>query len=127
MMEADLVQYLLDGPGMAMLGDRLYPQRLPQNTALPAGTYQRISAVRPIQHDGATGLVACRIQISLYGERYGDIKTLADLVRARLHGYAGYWPATWVQLATLLDEQDGYEEAIEIQRIIQDYQIFYKE
>ena len=64
--EPALRAYVLADPAVsALIGTRWYPVVLPQSTAFPAVTYQRITTTRVGSHHGPSGLAAARFQIDI--------------------------------------------------------------
>ena len=49
----------------ALVSTRIYPNVVPQDIALPAVAYQRISTVRDMAHDGPTGVAHARFQFTV--------------------------------------------------------------
>ena len=58
----------------AIVGTRICPIRLPQNTSFPAVTFQIISANRPSAFSSDTGDVQYRIQVDIYARKVGSHK-----------------------------------------------------
>jgi len=73
----------------ALVGDRIYPVILPQNTTLPAVTFQRISGIREYSQSGPSGLAHPRFQFSCWAEKYEEAKAVAEQIRLALEGYKG--------------------------------------
>lgn len=66
----------------ALVSARIYPGILPQNSALPAVVYQKVSAVpEGVSHDGPAGLVESRLQFSVMGAKYSDVKAVSAAVK----------------------------------------------
>lgn len=63
-----------------------FPLRLPDGVTFPAGTYQRISTVRPATHSGGTAWAMRRFQLTIYSQRYGEGLAEAVTVIAALNG-----------------------------------------
>lgn len=96
-----------------LLSTRIYPQAIPQDAALPAVAYQRISGPRILAHDGPTGMARARIQITVQGTMYSSAKGVAEAIRQALDGYKGPVvvgsEAVEIEVASLANEIDGYE------------------
>lgn len=65
----------------ALVGTRIHPGSLPQNSPLPALVYSKVSGVPEYAHDGANGAVESRIQISCLGADYGTTKNVSKAVK----------------------------------------------
>lgn len=111
MIESDLRAYLIAvAPIAALIGDRVFPQQLPQGATLPAVTYQRIAGQSMIDHEGDAGLGRARIQIDCWGPTgntgYQQSVDLAETIRAALSGYRGPMgsnPATNARIINVMD------------------------
>lgn len=79
------IYYLLDND----INVRAYPKVLPQNTLLPAATYQEITGLRQQVLTHPVGMVKSRFQINCWAENYADCDGLADAIREILDGYSG--------------------------------------
>lgn len=78
-----LFDYLTDN---APLAGAWWPLRIPDGATLPAGTYQRISAVHAMTHSGGTARANRRYQLTVFSERYADGLAAARTVVALLNG-----------------------------------------
>lgn len=67
------------------LGGRVYDLVSPPEAALPLATYQRVGGDRDRQSPRA------RIQVSLRGEKYADVKRLQRAVEAYFGGFRRDW------------------------------------
>jgi hypothetical protein len=74
----------------ALVFTQVYPNILPQNTALPAIVYQQVSGVRDYTSDGADGLVNSRYQLNCFANTYAKAKELFEAVRKAVSGYVGW-------------------------------------
>lgn len=83
-------------------GGRRHWVRAPQKTPPPYIVLNRIGGRRDYHMQGASGLVASRVQIDCYATTYLDAKTLARAVAAILSGYR----AGAIQGAFLDSERD---------------------
>jgi hypothetical protein len=129
MLESELANFILLGPGIAgLIGDRITPVVLVQNSPLPAVTYQSIAKTRLRVHgDGPTGLCDSLIQVDCWAERYNQCKTLADLIRVYLDGYKGLMGSVRVQQTILVTERDDFEDEREIHNVSMDFRITHEE
>ena len=105
--------------GIAALGTRVYPIRIPQNPTYPALAYQRISTPRIMSHSGASKLAKPRIQLTLWATSYSSLKTLSEALRALLVGYRGTVGGVSIQALFFDSERDEYDTETQIfQRFI---------
>lgn len=73
----------------ALVDDRLYPLRLPQNPTLPAVSFVRISDT--VEHTLGVDhpIYLSRFQFSAWSAVYDEAKDVAEAVRAALSRYRG--------------------------------------
>jgi hypothetical protein len=83
-LESDLYTALSTHGGLsALVGTRIYPNRLPDNPTLPAVVYQRITT----NHNLASGnvpLIRARMQLDCYDDSYLSVVAVAVQVHAAL-------------------------------------------
>lgn len=105
-----------------------YPSFLPQERSLPALVYSRVSTVRTQTHDGPTGLVDARIQITVHTSTYSAALTLARQVAAALNGYSGLLGTVAVGNVEIVNEVDlGYRLETTSHQIAVDAIVHYQE
>ena len=85
----------------AIVGTRIYPEQRPQNSAVPAITYQRVSVERLQTLTGPVALTNVRVQINCYDNNYSGVKTLSVAVRSALDGVVNSLGGTTIQQAWL--------------------------
>lgn len=109
---------LING-GIAALGSRVYPLRIPQNPTYPALAYQRISTPRIMSHDGASKLAMPRIQLTLWASTYSSLKAVSEALRGLLIGYRGTVGGVVIQGIFFDSERDEFDTTTQIfQRFI---------
>ena len=80
--EEALIAYLLTQSGLtALISNRAYPLKLPQNPTLPAIVYQKIDAPR-LQGFSADYGVMTRIQITSWALTYTGASAVQEQIRA---------------------------------------------
>lgn len=131
--EEGLAYFLKNTAGItALVSTRIFPNKLPQTTTLPAITFQRISTPRVHTHDtsGAGGTAHPRIQIDVWGETYESCKDVTDAIRTALNGYKGTMGAVdpvTVQGALIDEERYDNSPDTGMQRIMSDYIVWHLE
>lgn len=80
---------LSDATITAVVDLRVYPDILPQDTTLPAITYQQIGGFRGQVMDGVDGMVNARYQINCWDDTYEGARYLANVVNAVLNSFSG--------------------------------------
>lgn len=119
--DAVFLRLTTDPRTQPLLGDRVYPDILPQPPTFPAGAYTRVSQGRPLAADGATGMVEVHIQLDLYAADRDAVRAVADAACAALHGWQDY--TFGVHLAEQVEgsERDLYDDEVQAYRVTADY------
>lgn len=119
----DAVYSLLSG----FAGGRVHAFRLPRGVTLPAITYMKVSGPRDETQQGPSGLSAARIQVSSWGDNYGDSKLLADSVRLALDGFMGTAADVHIGGIELINETDQFESEPDVYQTIMDFRVKHSE
>lgn len=105
-MEEQLIQRLLASTGVtALVGQRVWPGRRTQGSALPAIVAHRIDGGRDYHLKGDSGLSAARMQIDCWGDSYGSAKKTARSVIAAMS--AARWAAGGVRFDGVFIEDES--------------------
>ena len=129
--EEGIYYHLANTPAVtAIVGTRIYPLKLPQKPTLPALTYQLITPMSIIAHDGKSGTAQCRYQITGFANTPDAVRDLMEKVRICMDGYKGViGGANTITVQAMLPE-GGYENHDpETNRYMRarDYMIWYNE
>lgn len=111
----------------ALVSTRIYPQKIPQEAALPAVAYARISALRVKAHAAPTGLARARMQVMCVARSYSDVKVLATAVRKSMEGVMGTVGGLVIQGSWLETDADEYGDAEGLYSVRQDFMVWYRE
>lgn len=84
MIEAQLYTSLKDN--VALVGGRVYPKLMPQDTQKPALVYGVIND-RDIETLGCAVGSSVRFQIDIYAESYSEVKAIKEQVKSALYGF----------------------------------------
>lgn len=95
----------------ALAGSRIHYVRLPQGSAYPAASLQRISRVEPSAMGSDSGVVFARLQVTSWHPNYLQAKALATAVRVGLKRFRGTVDGVEIQDVFLDTENDIYEPA----------------
>lgn len=88
--EDGIVYLLKNNAGVsALVGTRIYAQKLPQNKTMPALTYQLITPMSLISHQGMSGTAHPRYQITGWDTTELGVITLMKAVRICMSCYKG--------------------------------------
>ena len=111
----------------ALIGLRLYPGKIPQDAKLPAAAYQVTSAGRNYNHSGQSSISTPVIAFTFDSRSIDEARAVAAAVRLVLSGYHGEVGSVKIGFISLQNEFEGYNLAIDIHIVRQDYQISWKE
>lgn len=119
----------------ALVGTRISPLKLTQNSTLPAVTFQRISANRVHAMGADPGIVTARYQVTSWGDGkdgadgYGDVKDVAVQVLAALSRYSGTVGTIQIDGIFFDDgsDNDVYDPETERVGVAQDFIVHYRE
>ena len=104
--------------GATAAGAKVYPLAAPDQTLAPFITYQRISAISENVLDGsAVNLVNTRLQIDIYSTTYAQAAAIFAEVDALMS--SGFAQITSIQ------NQDLYEGAVDLYRVLAEYSIWH--
>lgn len=106
---------------------RIYPNVVPQDVALPAIAYQRISTRRRAVHGSPASLARPRLQLTILAETYSEVKALAAAVREAMDGYMGTVGGVEVGVALADDETDEFGSSNNLHVVRQDWMIWHAE
>ncbi|MFM7010838.1 MAG: DUF3168 domain-containing protein [Betaproteobacteria bacterium] len=112
-MRAEKVVYtLLTGSSQvtALVGLKIYPGLIPQNTTMPALTYELVSGVdiAPINAQAGGVIMRSRVQISALARTYAEVKTIHEAIRCALLFKSGL--ISDVQVLAITRELIGSDE-----------------
>ena len=131
MIEHAIRTFVLADPTVAgLIGPRWHPVTLPQGSAFPAVTYQRVSTSPTASHDGPCGLAELRLQVDIWGDVAGRWDTVAEVghaLRQALDGVRGAFGDIWVSRIALANEHDTFEPDVKLWRRMQDYRVYHQE
>jgi hypothetical protein len=71
-----------------LVGDRIYPVKLPDNCSLPAISFQLVIGTPDEALDGPTGLHSDIYTIDSWSETQPEANAIANVVRQLLHGHS---------------------------------------
>lgn len=100
-----------------LVGQRIYPQELPQGAGIPAVTYYRTGQEGVRSLGGLSGLSRARLTIDCWATSYSDAKALALAIRGnkgrtKLDGYRGQFAGVFVQTCVCTNEIDLIEKPV---------------
>ena len=93
---------------VSQVGTRIYPNRAPQDAAIPFISYRRISTTNQHDLDGALGMTRPTFEFSIVGTSYSTVKTISNLLRTHLDGYQGVLQTIGVRSITHIGTNDDY-------------------
>lgn len=112
----------------ALVGTRVYPNVVPQDVALPAVAYQRISTSRVYSHSpGVSQLARPRFQFTSVANSYSDVKAVANAVRGALDAYGGTAASVLVFTMLSQNEFDTFSDDGDLHTVRQDFYVWHRE
>lgn len=109
--EAVYYKMVNDANLAGLVGTRVYPLLVPQDAAMPAIAYQKISSQKYQAHDGSSHLARSRFQFTIEADDYATVKDTATAVRTCWDSFAGYVGSTTdgltIQATAIENEMDG--------------------
>lgn len=88
--EAVYTKTIGDATLAGLVGTRVYPLLVPQDAAMPAIAYQKVSSFKHQAHDGSSHLARSRIQFTVEADDYATAKSVATALKECWDSYAGY-------------------------------------
>lgn len=112
----------------ALVSTRIYLGVLPQNAAMPAVSWRRVTDAtpQPQQLAGQPDLIRARFQFDCWATTYASARNVRDQVRLALKRWSDIGPPV-VQVAFAISAIDLYEDDTELHHLIADYEINYEE
>jgi len=108
--EEALTSYLLGFTGFAaLIGDKLYPDELPQGIKLPAVIYSKISDVKEHTLAGQSSLESPMLQFTVFADTKTAARTIANQLKAALCDFQGMMSGLEVQYIRLENELSSLE------------------
>ena len=94
----------------ALVGLKIYPGLIPQNTTIPAVSYELISSVDipPINAQAGGVILRSRVQVSALARTYAEVKTIQEAIRRALLFKSGL--IAGVQVNAITRELIGSDE-----------------
>lgn len=128
MLLSNLIKILkTDASISALLGERIYPGRLPQDIHLPAICVTQLGDDHGYTQQGPEHFVRALVQIDCYGEQYAQAILAAEYTQASIDGYKGNWETSRIGGVFLQDVRDDYEVDIKVYRVSHDYVVWHEE
>jgi hypothetical protein len=116
--EIVLTQVLKSDPEVsAIVNGRVFPVMIPQGETIPSVTYQRISSVHEHTLQGYAHVENPRIQVDCWAETYNEAKSLFYAVKMAIF-------ASPLLTATLISDEDIFEDGALIYRVSGDFSIW---
>ena len=125
--EAVYARTVGDAGVAALIGTRCYPLVVPQDAAMPAIAYQRISGAPERSHSGFSGVSETRFQFTCEANSYASAKAVAQALRRCWESFAGTVSNIAIGGAFVENESDGYSEETPAPVVRMDVSIWHNE
>lgn len=118
----------LDATANALMGGRIYPNVLKQETTYPAAAVTLVSNRPTNTKTQASDLDLVSVQIDVYGQTYSSTAGASAAIRTALDYFSGSVTLTGggtviVRHLEYKGQSDGFTESAELHRIINTYSI----
>lgn len=124
-LETEIYSRLVDYSGMsALVGTRIYPVAIPQNAALPAVCFQRITSVPEHAFGSDAGVRRTRVQVTIVAEQLAKTGQAVDVAAKVILALSRYRGGT-IQDSLLDNEQHDFESEPRFYRILLDFIIWH--
>lgn len=110
---------------LAMVGERIQPELLPQGTLADGMVYQVIDRVGDAHMRGVTGFTEMRFQLSAYSQLRANAEAMANLAQDRIEGFTGAMGSIAVQGIFMIFARTNYNEVTKVYGDQRDYRIYY--
>lgn len=110
----------------ALVSNRIYYVRAPQNVTTPYIVFFKVSSIRNHSHDGSSHLAVSRFQFSIFADTYKECKDIAVQIQSSLQGKSGnVGDSPYVAVGSIfyLDETDMYETDTGLYHVAVDYEV----
>jgi len=117
----------MHGGVVSLVGNRIYPERVPQDVARPAIAYRRISTPRVHSLGGASKLARPRFELTVVAESKDNLVQVREALRVGLDGFVGWVSDTHIQAMWLEDEDSDFGERTGLYESRLDFLIWHRE
>ncbi len=119
---------LADAVVSSIVGNKVYYAMAPQGTDAPVIVLTRVVGMRTGNiSEPPTGLASARVQVDMYHKSAQGARALARAVRESLNLFRGEQSGVVVHSVLLVDEMDQDSDLPELQGVIQDYRVWFRE
>lgn len=124
-LEESLVDILTGHAGLtSLVGDRVGPPPLAQESALPAITFFRVSTLAVHAHSGNVGLKRSRMQFDCWGDSAGSVSAVVGQLESALDHYRGTVAGVRIDAALSIMDLHRYSPETGSYRRIVDFYIW---
>ena len=109
-----------------MGNNKVYPTVFPDNVAMPAILYQRITGTPSVTHSGDGAVEGAQFQISCFAKTFANAVSLAEAVKAAFSAYSGPMGDLPDVRTLVVNEIALYEAEARLHHIVVDVDILAK-
>lgn len=110
----------------ALVGVRVYPNRMPQDVTLPAVSYRRVASGRERAMGANPGIVRARFQVDAWAATYAAARNVREQIRLALERW-NTTTGTTVDDVFVESDIDLYEDDTKIHHLSMDFEVIYRE
>lgn len=94
----------------ALVGDRVYPVKMPQKAAFPAIVYAKSGGARSHSNDGSSGFNRAVFALDCWAASLAQASAVANAVRLAVDGYRGTVLGVDFNGVFLVGEEEGWDD-----------------
>lgn len=126
--EIALFSYLQTKTGLtALVGARIYKNRLPEKGTRPCVLYERLAANRDRVLSGSLGACAAVYQFDVFADSAASLEAVRQQLRVALDGYSGTSGSVTIQSSWLINDWDEYVPDIQQYRACLEFEVTFLE
>jgi hypothetical protein len=111
----------------ALVGNRIYPTKAPQNTKTAHIIYDLLGGADVAGHDGWGQLRTGRISYTCLAPSYGAAKAVAEAVRLSFSGFRGVLSGLTVSIPQAYEDADLYDDLLGLYLVVVDFEMHWRE
>ena len=110
----------------ALVSTRIYPSLMPQDTTMPAVTYQRISGLPISLLSSDTDIIDARFQFSCFASTYDSGRAVVKQIRLALQRWSGTEATVTILDSLMENDTDLYDPDTMLHYPVVDFLISYR-
>jgi hypothetical protein len=126
--ETAIFSYLQTRTGLtALVGTRIYKNRIPEGAPVPHVHYQRLAAIREPTLTGPLGGCSAHYDFNIFAKSAASMDAIRIQLRKALNGYSGTSSDVIIQSVWVNNDWDQYDEAAALYRAVMEVEFDFLE